>query len=141
MRVATSLLRTVRMAERDPRPRTPLPPRPAPGAGDAVEITHRFLSALVDRDLIALEAQLHANVCSWWTQRGRIASIEGAPAFSRALVALLEREPPTQLHIRPASAATAVTSSLVDDELSWSLELNVTDGLIVGAFVRGAHLL
>jgi hypothetical protein len=33
-----------------------------------------------------------------------------------------------------------VTSSLVGDELRWSLELNVENGLIVGAFVRGTDL-
>jgi hypothetical protein len=113
---------------------------PASGPYDAVETTHRFLAALLERDLDALEAQLDANVCSWWTRQGRLASIEGAPAFSRALVALVDRDPPTRLDVRHASRVTAVTSSLVDDELCWSLELNVEDGIIVGAYVRGADL-
>jgi hypothetical protein len=108
--------------------------------GPAIEATHRFLSALLERDLRALEAQLAANVCSWWTRHGRVASVEGAPAVSRALVALLEREPPTHLDVRLATRATCVTSSRVGDALCWSLELNIEDGVIVGAYVRGARL-
>lgn len=120
---------------------TVLPARPVIGSGsEAVETAQRFLAALVERDVRAVESHLDANVCSWWTRHGRLASIEGATALSHALVTLVDRSPPTRLHIRLASPATCVTSSLVGDELRWSLELNVENGLIVGAFVRGTDL-
>jgi hypothetical protein len=119
---------------------TPLPLRPVHATTDAVETTHRFLAALIEGDLSAVEAALDTNICTWWTRRGRLASIEGASAFSRALFTLLQRDPPTELQVRPSSPMTAITRSLVNDELCWSLELNVAGGRIVGAYVRGTDL-
>ncbi len=120
--------------------RASLPPPISEPAPVAVELAHRFVSALVERDLTTAEAHLDANVCGWWTRRGRLSLLEGASELSRALSALMERDPPTRFDIRSTGDATSVTSSLVDGQLCWSLELNVADGLIVGAFVRGAHL-
>ncbi len=130
------------MREPEVRKPTPLPPRPASsGSSAAVDATYRLLAALLERDFGALEAELDSDVCSWWTQRGRISSIEGAAAVSRALVALLERAPPTRFDVRVAGAGSCVTSSLVDDALAWSLEVNVAHGRVVGAYVRGADRL
>lgn len=122
------------------RNRTPLPPRPAV-ASVAVDSTHRLLAALVDRDLGGAEALFAPTACVWWSQRGALASVEGAEASARALAELIDQEPPTGLSVVGSSPRTTVISAYLDDALAWSLELRLEDERIVGGLLRGTRLL
>lgn len=119
--------------------RTPLPPRPAL-ASAAVDSTHRLLAALVDRDAGGVEALFAPSACVWWTRRGAIASVEGAPASAKALLDLLDAAPPTRLAVVGNAASSTVTTAYVQDSLAWSLEIRIEREGIVGAYLRGAHL-
>jgi len=120
------------------RNRTPLPPRPASGSA-AVDSTHRLLAALVERDIGGAAALFSPSACVWWSQRGGLANVDGAAAAARALVDLLERAPITKLTVH-ATSRNAVTSAYQDGDLAWTLELQVVEDAIVGAYVRGTTL-
>jgi hypothetical protein len=122
------------------RLRTPLPPRP-PAASVAVDSTHQLLEALVEGDLLGVEALLSPSACVWWPRSGGFASVEGAQALARALVELLAHEPPTRLSVVGSSPRTTVTSAYVDDAIAWSLEVRLEDDRIVGGLLRGKQLL
>jgi hypothetical protein len=119
--------------------RTPLPARPAVSSV-AIDATHRLLAALVDRDLGGAEALFAPSACVWWSQRGGLASVDGAEPLARALVDLLDASPPTKLSVVGNGARSTVTSAYVNDALAWSLELRLDDERIVGAYLRGARL-
>jgi hypothetical protein len=121
------------------RARTPLPPR-GPDGGAAVDAAHGLLAALVERDTGAASGLLADEACAWWTHRGHLSTVEGSDRIARALVALLDGEPPTRLRVQQNTSSSALVSALVGDDLAWTLELCVGDGHIVAAFVRGATL-
>jgi hypothetical protein len=118
---------------------TPLPARPAASSVE-IDSTHRLLAALLERDLGGAAALFAPTACVWWSQRGSLASVEGADASASALAELLERTPPTRLAVIPTAARTTVTSAYVDEVLAWSLELRVEETQIVGALLRGTAL-
>ena len=122
-----------------PRIRTPMPPRPVV-ASAAIDSTHRLLAALIDRDLGGAEGFVEPSACVWWSQRGALASVEGAHAFTRALADLLEAAPPTRIAIVGSMPGTTVTSEYLDDVIAWTLEIQVCDQRVTGAFLRGTHL-
>jgi len=116
-----------------------MPPRPVV-ASAAVDSTHQLLAALIDRDLGGAELLVEPSACVWWSQRGALASVEGAHALTRALADLLEAVPPTRIAIVASIGGTTVTSAYVDDVIAWTLEVQVRDQRITGAFLRGTHL-
>jgi hypothetical protein len=122
-----------------PRIRTPMPPRPVV-ASAAVDSTHRLLAALIDQDLGGAEGLFEPSACVWWSQRGALASVEGAHALTRALAELIESAPPTRIAIVGSIGGSSVTSAYVDDVIAWTLEMRVRGDRITGVYLRGAHL-
>lgn len=120
------------------RIRTPLPPRPT-SASAAIDSTHRLLAALVDRDLGGAAVLFAPSACVWWSQRGELVNADGPTSIARALVELLDRGPPSRLAVQ-GLPRSAVTSAYDGDAIAWTLEIQVEDGAIIGAYVRGAKL-
>jgi hypothetical protein len=99
-----------------------------------------LLAALIDRDLGEAEALFEPTACVWWPSRGGLASVEGPEALTRALMELLETSPPTRLAVIGGAGGSTITSAYVDDEIQWTLEIQLKDAHITGALLRGAQL-
>ena len=116
------------------------PLKSLPGHGpESLGAAHALVSAVLEGDVETAARHFDQDVCSWWTSGGRTVLIEGAHALSVALVGLVDGDPPTRVEIRSTGSATSVATSRVDDQLRWSLELNVVRGLIIGAYIRRVH--